>query len=253
MRTIRNRAVAAAATALIASLALTACGTGDSADAAKNSGGAAASSSTPPADQQTPTDNEQQTSETPADQISGDGGNGAGNGGNTGTNGTTGSGTSGGGGTAKGTTPKDTSPEDPATRTACTGDNAKVKVSQVSRPINHLLLTVTNTGGKNCDAYYAPALRFDDAQAPTQVNEDSQPQAVVTLAPGQSAYASVALGGDGSPTIPAEQLTVHFPGRDNQGSVGSSYGPITLPAGTKISDTTSVSYWQTDMADALMW
>ncbi|MEV8395802.1 MULTISPECIES: DUF4232 domain-containing protein [unclassified Streptomyces] len=247
MRTIRNRAVAAAATALIASLALTACGTGDSADAAKNSGGAAASSSTPPADQQTPTDNEQQTSETPADQISG-------NGGNTGTNGNTGSGTSGGGGTtAKNTTPKDTSPEDPATRTACTGDNAKVKVSQVSRPINHLLLTVTNTGGKNCDAYYAPALRFDDAQAPTQVNEDSQPQAVVTLAPGQSAYASVALGGDGSPTIPAEQLTVHFPGRDNQGSVGSSYGPITLPAGTMISDTTSVSYWQANMADALTW
>ncbi|MGW6604143.1 DUF4232 domain-containing protein [Streptomyces sp. NPDC055036] len=241
MRTIRNRAVAAAATALIASLALTACGPGDSADAAKNSGGAAASSSTPPADQQTPTDNEQQT---PADQLSGDGGN-------TGTNG---SGTSGGGGTtAKNTTPKDTSPEDPATRTACTGDNAKVKVSQVSRPINHLLLTVTNTGGKNCDAYYAPALRFDDAQAPTQVNEDSQPQAVVTLAPGQSAYASVALGGDGSPTIPAEQLTVHFPGRDNQGSVGSSYGPITLPAGTMISDTTSVSYWQANMADALTW
>ncbi|MFD7291245.1 DUF4232 domain-containing protein [Streptomyces sp. NPDC059863] len=251
MRTIRNRAVAVAATALIASLALTACGPGDSADAAKNSGGAASSSSTPPDDQQTPTDNEQQT---PADQLSGDGNNGAGNGGNTGTNGTTGSGTSGGGGTTpKNTTPKDTSPEDPATRTACTGDNAKVKVSQVSRPINHLLLTVTNTGGKNCDAYYAPALRFDDAQAPTQVNEDSQPQAVVTLAPGQSAYASVALGGDGAPNIPAKQLTVHFPGRDNQGSVGSSYGPITLPAGTMISDTTSVSYWQANMADALTW
>ncbi|MCL7376494.1 DUF4232 domain-containing protein [Streptomyces sp. 35G-GA-8] len=247
MRTIRNRAVAVAATALIASLALTACGPGDSADAAKNSGGAAASSSTPPAGQQTPTDNEQQTSQTPADRISGAGGN-------TGTTGNTGSGTSGGGGTtSKDTTPKGTSPGDPAKRIACTGDNAKVKVSQVSRPINHLLLTVTNTGGKNCDAYYAPALRFDDAQAPTQVNEDSQPQAVVTLAPGQSAYASVALGGDGAPNIPAEQLTVHFPGRDNQGSVGSSYGPITLPAGTKISDTTSVSYWQTDMADALMW
>ncbi|MER8073507.1 DUF4232 domain-containing protein [Streptomyces sp. NPDC094034] len=245
MRTIRHRAVAAAATALIASLALTACGSGDTADAMKNTGAAAASSSTPPADQQTPTDNEQQT---PADQISGDGGNGG-----SGNTGTTSKGTSGGGTTAKDTTTKDTSAEAPARGTACTGDNAKVKVSQVSRPINHLLLTVTNTGGKNCDAYYAPALRFDDAQAPTQVNEDSQPQAVVTLAPGQSAYASVALGGDGSPDIPVEQLIIHFPGRDNQGSVGSSYGPITLPAGTMISDTTSVSYWQANMADALIW
>ncbi|MEV6423172.1 DUF4232 domain-containing protein [Streptomyces sp. NPDC051662] len=244
MRTIRHRAVAAAATALIASLALTACGPGDSADAAKNSGGTAASSSTPPAGQQTPTDNEQQTS---ADRLSG---NSEGGGSNTGT--------SGGGTTPKNSTPKDsaaknTTSKAPSRGTACTGDNAKVKVSQVSRPINHLLLTVTNTGGKNCDAYYAPLLRFDDAQAATQVNEDSQPQAVVTLSPGQSAYASIALGGDGSPDIAAEELTVHFPGRDNQGSVGSPYGPIALPAGTMISDTTSVSYWQMEMADALTW
>ncbi|MFE4373823.1 DUF4232 domain-containing protein [Streptomyces sp. NPDC056835] len=245
MRTIRNRAVAVAATALVASLALTACGSGDSSSAAKDSGGAAASTGAPSAEPQTPSDNKQQT---PADQISGNASNSSGTSSNSNGNsngksnstGTSGAGTSGGGTITQ--------------NTACTGDNTKVKVSQVTRPVNHLLLTVTNTGGKNCDAYYAPLLRFDEAQAATQVNEDSQPQAVVTLAPGESAYASISLGGgDGSPTTPAKQLTVHFPGRDNQGSVGSPAGPITLPAGTVISDSASVTYWQANMADALTW
>ncbi|MFJ9028190.1 DUF4232 domain-containing protein [Streptomyces sp. NPDC102274] len=250
MRTIRNRAAAAAVTALVASLALTACGTGDtsaaSAGAVKDSVGTVASSSTPPAEQQAPTDNKQQ----PADQISS-------NGSNSGTSNGTGT-TSGG--TAKpgsntGNSKSGNSKSGTATKdTTCTGANTKVKVSEVTRPINHLLLTVTNTGSTNCNAYYAPLLRFDEAQAATQINEDSQPQAVVTLAPGDSAYASITLGGaDGAPTTPADNLTVHFPGRDNQGSEGSPAGPISLPAGTSIADSASVTYWQADMADALTW
>ncbi|MFD3921693.1 DUF4232 domain-containing protein [Streptomyces sp. NPDC058595] len=137
-------------------------------------------------------------------------------------------------------------------RTTCTASNTKVTVTDVARPINHLLVTATNTGDRNCDAYYAPLLGFDDAQSVTQINEDSKPQAVVTLAPGESAYASIALGGDGSPDIAAYRLSVHFAGRDNQGSVGSAAN-LTLPEGTMISDSTSVSYWQSTMADALVW
>ncbi|WP_405795931.1 DUF4232 domain-containing protein [Streptomyces sp. NBC_01506] len=137
--------------------------------------------------------------------------------------------------------------------TTCTADNTEITVTKVSRPINHLLVTATNTGSGNCYAYYAPLLGFDDAQAVTQINEDSQPQAVVTLSPGQSAYASIALGGgDGAPTTAAYKLSVSFSGRDNQGSEGRAMN-LPLPQGTKTTDDTSVSYWQATMADALTW
>ncbi|MFB6978663.1 DUF4232 domain-containing protein [Streptomyces scopuliridis] len=243
MRTIRHRAAAVAASALVAGLALTACGTGES-SAGKDFGAAGASVSTPPpAEQQTQGDEKQQT---PADQISSDAN--AAPKTNPGAHSGTGTSTNSGTGTTTGNSKSGTTKY-----TACTGDNTKVKISKVSRPINHLLLTVTNTGNKNCDAYYAPALRFDDAQAPTQVIEDSKPQAVVTLAPGESAYASIPLGGDGAPDIPVSELTVYFTGRANQGSVGSPSAPLTLPAGTQISDSTSVTYWQREMADALTW
>ncbi|WP_411115243.1 DUF4232 domain-containing protein [Streptomyces sp. 029-5] len=237
MRNIRRRAAAAAATALVASLALTACGSGDNtAGAVKDS--AAASFGTPSAKQQSQGDDKQQT---PAEQLS------------------TTSNSSGkieadsSAVSSKSQSKSQGSSSSTAKRTTCTGANTKVKVSQVTRPINHLLLTVTNTGSKNCDAYYAPALRFDEAQAATQIIEESKPQAVVTLAPGESAYASISLNGDGNPNIPAKELTVHFIGRANQGSVGSPAGPLKLPTGTRIADDTSVTYWQYEMADALTW
>ncbi|MFE4917105.1 DUF4232 domain-containing protein [Streptomyces sp. NPDC056652] len=237
MRNIRRRAAAAAATALVASLALTACGSGDNtAGAVKDS--AAASFGTPSAKQQSRGDDERQT---PAEQLS------------------TTSDSSGkieadsSAVSSKSQSQSQGSSTTAAKRTTCTGANTKVKVSQVTRPINHLLLTVTNTGSKNCDAYYAPALRFDEAQAATQIIEESQPQAVVTLAPGESAYASISLNGDGNPTIPAKELTVHFIGRANQGSVGSPAGPLKLPTGTRIADDTAVTYWQSEMSDALTW
>ncbi|MFE4534785.1 DUF4232 domain-containing protein [Streptomyces scopuliridis] len=255
MRTIRHRAAAVAASALVAGLALTACGTGDS-SAEKDFGAAGASVSTPPpAEQQSQGDEKQQT---PADRISSEANaapktnSGADSGAESGTNSGTGTSTHSGTGTGTGNTTGN-SKSGTTKYTACTGDNTKVKITRVNRPINHLLLTVTNTGNKNCDAYYAPALRFDEAQAPTQVIEDSKPQAVVTLAPGESAYASIPLGGDGAPDIPANELTVYFTGRANQGSVGSPSAPLTLPSGTKISDSTSVTYWQREMADALTW
>ncbi|MFD7319166.1 DUF4232 domain-containing protein [Streptomyces sp. NPDC059883] len=239
MRNIRRRAAAAAATALVASLALTACGSGDNtAGAVKDS--AAASFGTPSAKQQSRGDDERQT---PAEQLST----------TSDSSGKIEADSSAVSSKSQSQSQSQGSSSTTAKRTTCTGANTKVKVSQVTRPINHLLLTVTNTGSKNCDAYYAPALRFDEAQAATQIIEESQPQAVVTLAPGESAYASISLNGDGNPTIPAKELTVHFIGRANQGSVGSPAGPLKLPTGTRIADDTAVTYWQSEMSDALTW
>lgn len=233
MRNLRFRSAATAATtALVAALALTACGQTDAVGAAAPKPDAkTASTSTP-----TPTAKDEATSEPSkaADKPQDSNRH----------NAETAS--------SKNSGSKSTSSSKSGARTTCTGGNTKVTVTNVARPINHLLVTATNTGKGTCDAYYAPLLGFDDAQAVTQINEDSKPQAVVTLAPGESAYASIALGGDGSPDIAAYKLSVHFAGRANQGSVGSPAN-LTLPKGTMISDTTSVTYWQSTMADALTW
>ncbi|WP_338120025.1 DUF4232 domain-containing protein [Streptomyces sporangiiformans] len=120
----------------------------------------------------------------------------------------------------------------------------------VSRPLNHLLLTVTNTGSKNCDLTGYPAVRFDEAQSVPPAFEDSKPQAVVTLAPGESGYASVLLAaadGSGAGGFTAKSLTVHF-------GKGASAARPSLPAkGVYVDDSIGVSYWQSTMADALTW
>lgn len=124
----------------------------------------------------------------------------------------------------------------------------------MSRPINHLLLTATNTGSATCYAYHAPALRFDDAQAAFPVLRDSIPQAVVTLEPGQSAYAAIGLSGepDGQELHKGTHLAVYFTGKANQGSTGAA-AELTLPAGTSWGDNGFVTYWQSEMDDALTY
>jgi hypothetical protein len=139
---------------------------------------------------------------------------------------------------------------------ACIGANTKVTVTKVSRPINHLLLTMTNTGSKACNAYHASLLRFDDAQAVTQIMDDSKPQAVVTLSPGESAYASILLSsgdGSGQDGRTAKNLGVSFAPRNGSGSTDTPPDELKLPAGTYIDETASVSYWQSTMDDALTY
>nr|WSW68573.1 DUF4232 domain-containing protein [Streptomyces sp. NBC_00995] len=137
----------------------------------------------------------------------------------------------------------------------CAGGNSRAAVTTVSRPLNHLLLTLTNTGDRPCYAYYAPALRFDDAQAVFPVLDDSKPQAVVTLDPGQSAYAAIGLTGEpGAGPAPREatRLQVYFSDRSGEGSTGTPVN-LTLPSGTSWDDNGFVTYWQTEMADALTY
>ncbi|MFE5515618.1 DUF4232 domain-containing protein [Streptomyces sp. NPDC056529] len=135
----------------------------------------------------------------------------------------------------------------------CDASAVRVVYSPVSRPLNHALLTVTNTGRTACNAYYAPVLRLDDGQAAVAVDQASKPQAVVTLFPGESAYAAMILSaadGSGNHGRTSKKLTVWFAPRDDAGSTG---GPavLKLPAGTYTDSTTRVTYWQSSMEDAL--
>ncbi|MFI6335948.1 DUF4232 domain-containing protein [Streptomyces sp. NPDC050535] len=133
----------------------------------------------------------------------------------------------------------------------CSPAATRTTATVVSRPLNHVLLTVTNTGSKNCDLVGYPAVRFGDAQSVPPAIEDSKPQAVVTLVPGESGYASVLLSaadGSGSDGYTAKSLEVYFD------TGASAAARPSLPAkGVYVDSSLSVSYWQTEMADALAW
>ncbi|MFK0172234.1 DUF4232 domain-containing protein [Streptomyces sp. NPDC090306] len=138
-------------------------------------------------------------------------------------------------------------------RVTCTDADTRATLSPVTRPINHLLLTVTNTGGTSCDAYGAPLLGFDGDQSTLRILDASKPQAVVTLAPGESAYASIGLSGDGDNGRKVSGLRLFFQGRDLRGSVGGVTN-LSLPGGSAYVDSKAfVTYWQFSMADVLTY
>ncbi|MFJ6895514.1 DUF4232 domain-containing protein [Streptomyces hokutonensis] len=135
----------------------------------------------------------------------------------------------------------------------CTGANTQVTAQTVTRPLNHLLLAVKNTGSQTCNLYGYPALDFQDAQAVPPVDKDTQPQAVTTLRPGQSGYAGVLLSaadGSGSGGYTAKTLKVIFQNRALD-FVGSGV-KVALPAkGVWIDSSLTTTYWLTDPEDAL--
>ncbi|MFJ4060237.1 DUF4232 domain-containing protein [Streptomyces albogriseolus] len=243
MRTSRLQLLAAAGVA-VASLALTACqdGTGTRDEGASASQPVASAPSGA-------------SSQAPEESPSGSGGNGSTANGSSGSGGdASGSGGSGSKGSSAGTS--DGSEDAPATFNPCNGANTSVTAAPVSRPVNHMLITVKNTGAKNCDLTYYPVLRFDEMQWVPQPIEDSKPQAVVTLAPGESAYAGVVLSaadGSGSGGATGKKLTVGFQAR----TPNSDGGPAAIPSlpakGVYYDSSLTVTYWQSSMDDALAY
>jgi hypothetical protein len=136
----------------------------------------------------------------------------------------------------------------------CTAANLKLTVSEVSRPVNHLLIKATNTGTKPCHAYSAPYLRAGaDAQAPLPWARETTPQAVVTLEPGQSAYAGVlTYSPDGEGGGKVKKLGVAL--ADRKGDATGKEKTLKLPnGGVFFNSAATVTYWQDNAADALSW
>lgn len=177
----------------------------------------------------------------------------------------TGSGTGTGSATATASKPSAPKPSTAKTSTApdsalpgdCSVSHLKGTVTNLARPINHVLLTVTNAGSTTCSVYYYPDLRLDaDQQAVTQAVEDSKPQAVVTIAPGESAWAAIgtssADGSGGTPQL-EKQVEVFLESRDQSGSLPGTM-TLPLPAGTYVDvDKAFVTYWQSDLQSAIAW
>ncbi|MFF0437400.1 DUF4232 domain-containing protein [Streptomyces sp. NPDC004327] len=137
---------------------------------------------------------------------------------------------------------------DQAVITTCTASHTKIVASKVSRPVNHLVLSVTNVGSRPCNALNAPFVGFDDAQATIRTVEDSKPQAVVTLMPGETGYASVILTGEPGPDThgrAVRTIKVYLTEADGK--------TVTAPSGTFADDGAAVSYWQRTLEEALTY
>ncbi|MEU0226870.1 DUF4232 domain-containing protein [Streptomyces sp. NPDC006284] len=241
-RTTRTRLFAATTVAL-AALALTAC-EGDGSDT-----GASSPSSAAPAGQQSeqPTGGKESAGDTEADGTKETNGS-AGSAASTGSTGSAGAsdsgsaGTSGSSGTSGGTGDKDS--DLPG---KCSAADVEITATEVPRPLNHLLLTATNTGSKTCMLPQYPAARFGEAQSVPPVAESTKPQSLTGVQPGEAGYAGVLLSaGDGSGENGYRTDTLTIPFED--GSIAT----VALPSGGVYVDTAlTVTYWQTDMDAAL--
>jgi hypothetical protein len=241
-RTTRTRLLAATTVAL-AALALSACDNGKGVRSEGPSGGSSAASGS--SSQPTASTTDGGTTAKPA---------GTGTGGSTGRSPAkesgSGAGSTGGSAGKNGTGSKTGSTGQTGTRNvACDGSTTKTTATVVSRPLNHLLLTVTNTGTRNCDLTGYPIARFTDAQAVPPVAEETHPQAVVTLVPGESGYAGVLLSaadGSGGNGYTAKTLEIGF-------DKGRSATPALPAKGVYIDDKLTVTYWQQNLDDALAY
>ncbi|MGP3945656.1 DUF4232 domain-containing protein [Streptomyces sp. 6N106] len=132
----------------------------------------------------------------------------------------------------------------------CRLDTMSVSVTSVPRPANHLLLEITNQSGVTCRLIGSPMVRFDDGRAAVPQDENTRPQAVVTLPPGESGYAGLTTSAAGAPAADGRKatgLTVSLPGEDSRRAVD-------LPGDSvEVEDGTAVGYWQSDASDALLW
>jgi uncharacterized protein DUF4232 len=239
--TSRARLVAAAATTVLAALSLTACndgtGTKDEGRAAGTSPSSTASRTPAPSASPATTDPSAATKSAAS-------------------TGSSGAGSGGGAATPTARTPVSKAPASSGGSVTCEGSTTRTVAAPLTRPVNHMLLTVTNTGSKNCNLYGYPAVRFGEAQAVPPVIGASQPQAVVTLAPGESGYASVNLSatdGSGANGYTAKSLTVYFQGRSGNGSAGTGAHPSLPAKGVYVDDSLKVTYWQQSMDDAVSW
>ncbi|MFE5889787.1 DUF4232 domain-containing protein [Streptomyces sp. NPDC056468] len=240
MRTFRHARLLAATGAAVTVLALTACengsGTRDEGASQTTSPSATSDASKPAQDQPSGQPGQSAGSGQQSDQPSQPG-----KPAETGASGGSGSGANG-------------EANAPGDLTICNGSNTRTTAKPVPRPLNHMLLTVTNTGSKPCALMYYPVLRFDEMQWVPQAIDDTKPQAVPTLEPGASGYAGVRLSaadGSGTGGDTARALTIAFQGRTPNSSGGPSATPPLPAKGVYYDSALSVTYWQTDMETAL--
>ncbi|MFI0861269.1 DUF4232 domain-containing protein [Streptomyces smyrnaeus] len=237
-RTVRSAGlVAVAATA---AFSLTACQDGGGKDDAGSSTSSAVSK-----------DSQTKDSQTKASQTNGSGSTGSTGSGSAGSGGSGSSGAKSGNG---GSSTAGGSPQAEAAgvkRTACAVGKVSVGLKETGGSAPVILLKATNNGSTRCDLYGYPFVGYPDAQAPIAVG-GGKPQAVVSLEPGESAYASLGLEkGDGGNMHREKHLTVELADRNQHGTGATAKVSAPDGAGLALSDNSTVSYWNTTPKSAM--
>ncbi|MFI9309777.1 DUF4232 domain-containing protein [Streptomyces triculaminicus] len=226
---VRRPRLLAVASLAIASLALTACDKGEGVREEGAASQPSRSAQSPAQDKPATTPGGAATAKTPAAKRTGG----------------TGTGKAGGHASAPAA---DADPDAPENRVPCTADNTEVVATPVSRPLNHMLLTITNTGSTLCDLTDYPIVKFEGAQSVPPVMEHTKPQAVTSLRPGKKGYAGVILSagdGRGGKGYTARSLEIGFQGSDKMTEVALQ------AKGVHIDNSLRVTYWLTTAEDAL--
>jgi len=143
-------------------------------------------------------------------------------------------------------------------RTVATCTTQDLAVSATKEPADskgarHLLLTVQNAGTRTCNVYRYPYVKIGDAQAPTPVIKDSDPDPgkPVTLAPGKEAYAALLVAGGGRDEYDARSITLGLQGSTSGSTTGKTLD-VPLPVSTLPADDGQlVTYWTTASGYAL--
>ncbi|WEV26457.1 DUF4232 domain-containing protein [Streptomyces sp. 71268] len=125
----------------------------------------------------------------------------------------------------------------------CTVADTQITLEHTGGTIPAITLKLTNTGSTACNAYHVPLVGYPNAQAPLAVGGD-KPQAVRTVAPGESTTATIGLGSeDGSTPHREQRLTVTLVDADNHPLSGQATVSAPAGAGLLLDDNSSVTYW----------
>ncbi|MEV0371166.1 DUF4232 domain-containing protein [Streptomyces sp. NPDC050636] len=138
---------------------------------------------------------------------------------------------------------------------ACIPEMLRFHAGAARRPINHMILTVTNISDRTCDfaAQPYPKLRFNGEQRhATPVIRRSKRKAALSLAPRATAYAGIITSAADLPDGKGEKISqfgVALARHTTPTQVGLDGGaPVYVDM-----DTAKVTYWQSCRADALKW
>lgn len=136
----------------------------------------------------------------------------------------------------------------------CSTDMLSFKIQPLHEPINHVMLSATNTSKLPCHLNKYPMLRTVLSQAAIiKPEEATRPAGQVLLAPGATAYAGIMTNspdgsGTGGRNIAALELQLQ------PGAAGSGVGrptSVPMPTGAQYIDSSAfVTYWESDLQSA---
>ncbi|MFJ8085755.1 DUF4232 domain-containing protein [Streptomyces sp. NPDC096205] len=137
---------------------------------------------------------------------------------------------------------------------ACAGSEVSFAASSedaAGEETRHLLLTLTNAGDRKCTVHHYPQVRVGaHAKEPVKVIEDSDPEELITLAPGEEAHAALLVNGGGMDTYETRTVTLRLQGAELDGTPGEPV-EVGLPGVAAFDDGARVTYWTTASGYAL--